>query len=73
MDVKGSWQPLWYVEWGGRGWRRYGAPLLAVLVPLWGKRRIDFRIDLPYRETWAEQMTRQNAEYYEVMRPKDGE
>ena len=35
MDVKGGWCPLWYVEWGGKGYKRYGAPLFSCLIPVW--------------------------------------
>ena len=30
--------PVWFIEWGGRGHKRYGAPLLAIGWPWRGKR-----------------------------------
>lgn len=41
QDDANGW-PLWFIEWGGRGYRKYGAPLFCFAFPV-GKRRISFR------------------------------
>ncbi len=67
---KGTWWPVWYIEWGGRGYDRWGAPLLAALIPIWGEWKISFKLDLPKKpETSYERMLRVEAEYYAAMKP----